>query len=130
MADFLDYEVATVSVAGFPIPVTGLSPGVVDGGPVSVFVAPGVALQVPADEVNASGFTARQFLENCRSHAALRVVTDDRALAASMTVFDLVAVLHFCLALKRESDAQVRRAIRVLLDARNDLIEQVRAGQG
>lgn len=46
MTDFLDYQVATVGVAGFPVPVTGLTSGETNGGLYSVFIAPGIALHV------------------------------------------------------------------------------------
>ena len=126
MTDFLDLQVATVGVAGFPVPVTGLISGEPNGGLYSVFIAPGIALHVAADEVNQSGFTARQFLEQCNDHAALMAVKSDRVLAGSMTIFDLIAALHFCLATRRETLADARRSIEVLLNARKDLIEQVR----
>jgi hypothetical protein len=126
MTDLLDFEVATVGVAGFPLPVTGLTSGEATGDLVSVYIAPGVALHVPAAEVNASGFTARQFLENCSDHAALRAIKADPELASSMTLFDLIAALHFCLAMKRGGDDEARRSIRILLNARKDLIEKVR----
>ena len=126
MTDFLDYQVATVGVAGFPVPVTGLTSGEANGGLYSVFIAPGIALHVAVDEVNQSGFTARQFLERCNDHAASRVVKSDPVLAGSMTVFDLIAALHFCLATKRETDEDVRRSIQALLNARKDLIELMR----
>jgi hypothetical protein len=126
MTDFLDFQVATVGVAGFPVPVTGLTSGEANGGLLSVFIAPGIAVHVVADEVNRAGFTARQFLERCSEHAALKAVTSDPALAGAMTVFDLVAALHFCLATKRETEEDARRSIRMLLNARKDLIELVR----
>ena len=126
VTDFLDYQVATVGVAGFPVPVTGLTSGEANGGLYSVFIAPGVALHVAVDEVNQSGFTARQFLERCNDHAASRVVKSDPVLAGSMTVFDLIAALHFCLATKRETDEDVRRSIQALLNARKDLVELMR----
>lgn len=127
MTDFLDYEVATVDVAGFPLPVTGLTSGVITGALASVYIAPGIALHVAASEVNVSGFTARQFLENCSDHAALRAIKTDPELAKSMTLFDLIAALHFCLAMKRGGDGEVGRSIRILLNARKDLVERVRA---
>lgn len=127
MNDFLDFQVATVGVAGFPVPVTGLTSGELNGGLYSVFIAPNIALHVAADEVNQSGFTARQFLEKCNDHAALQVVNSDAVLAGSMTVFDLIAALHFCLATKRESEEHVRRSVQALLNARKDLIQLVRA---
>lgn len=127
MTDFLDFQVATVGVAGFPVPVTGLTSGELNGGLYSVFIAPGIALHVAADEVNQSGFTARQFIEHCNDHAALRVAKSDAALAGSMTLFDLIAALHFCLATKRETEEDVRRSIQAMLNARKDLIELVRA---
>lgn len=127
MTDFLDFQVATVGVAGFPVPVTGLASGELNGGLCSVFIAPGIAVHVAEDEVNRAGFTARQFLEQCSAHAALKVVKSDPALAASMTVFDVVAALHFCLATKRDSEEEARRSIRLLLNARKDLIDMVRA---
>lgn len=127
MTDFLDFQVATVGVAGFPVPVTGLASGERNGGLCSVFIAPGIAVHVAEDEVNRAGFTARQFLEQCSAHAALKVVKSDPALAASMTVFDVVAALHFCLATKRDSEEEARRSIRLLLNARKDLIDMVRA---
>ena len=126
MTDLLDYQVATVGVAGFPVPVTGLTSGEANGGLYSVFIAPGIAVHVAADEVNQSGFTARQFLERCVDHAALRVVKSDPALAGSLTVFDLVAALHFCLASKRETAEDARRSIEILMNARKDLIKRVR----
>lgn len=126
MTDFLDYEVATVGVANFPLPVTGLTAGTTTGGLASVYIAPGIALHVPTGEVNASGFTARQFLENCRDHVAIRAIKADMDLAKSMTVFDLIAALHFCLATKRDSESDALRSVRILCNARKDLIEQVR----
>ncbi len=126
MTDFLDYQVATVGVAGFPIPVTGLTSGERNGGLYSVFIAPGVALHVAADEVNQSGFTAREFLEQCADHVAMQVAKSDPSLAASMTLFDLVAALHFCLATKRETEEDARRSIAILMNARKDLLEMVR----
>lgn len=126
MTDFIDYEVATVGVASFPLPVTGLTSGDSTGGLASVYIAPGIALHIPADEVNASGFTARQFLENFSTHAVLRVIRADQELVKSITVFDLVAVLHFCLAAKRDGDDEARRSIQILLNARKDLIDLVR----
>ena len=126
MTDLLDYQVATVGLAGFPVPVTGLTSGERNGGLYSVFIAPGIALHVAEDEVNQSGFTARQFLEQCSDHAALKVARADAGLAASMTLFDLVAALHFCLATKRETEAEARRSIEILMNARKDLIDLVR----
>jgi len=127
MTDYLDFQVATVGVAGFPVPVTGLASGELNGGLCSVFIAPGIAVHVTEDEVNRAGFTARQFLEQCGAHAALKVVKADPVLATSMTVFDVVAALHFCLATKRDSEEEARRSIRLLLNARKDLIDMVRA---
>lgn len=126
MTDFLDYQVATVGVAGFPVPVTGLTSGESNGGLYSVFIAPGVAVHVAADEVNQSGFTARQFLEQCADHPALKVAKSDPALAGAMSLFDLVAALHFCLATKRETEDDARRSIAILMNARKDLLELVR----
>ncbi len=126
MTDFLDYQVATVGVAGFPVPVTGLTSGEPHGGLYSVFIAPGIALPVAEDEVNQSGFTARQFLEQCSELAAMKVAKSDPSLAATMTLFDLVAALHFCLATKRETEEDARRSIAILLNARKDLLELVR----
>lgn len=126
MTDFLDYQVATVGVAGFPVPVTGLTSGETNGGLYSVFIAPGIALHVAEDEVNQSGFTARQFLEQCSELAAMKVAKSDPSLAATMTLFDLVAALHFCLATKRETEEDARRSIAILLNARKDLLELVR----
>ena len=48
------------------------------------------------------------------------------AVAAAMTLFDLVAVLHFCLATKRETEDDARRSIAILMNARKDLLELVR----
>ena len=127
MTDFLDYQMATVGVAGFPVPVTGLTSGEANGGLLSVFIAPGIAVHVAVDEVNRAGFTARQFIEQCNDHAALRMVKSDAVLAGSMTVFDLIAALHFCLATKRETEEDIRRSIQALLNARKDLIQLVRA---
>ena len=126
MTDFLDYQVATVGVAGFPVPVTGLTSGETNGGLYSVFIAPGLAVHVAADEVNQAGFTARQFLEQCTYHAAMNAVKSDPSFAASMTLFDLVAALHFCLATRRETEEDARRSIAILLNARKDLLELVR----
>ena len=126
MTDFLDYQVATVGVAGFPVPVTGLTSGETNGGLYSVFIAPGLAVHVAADEVNQAGFTARQFLEQCADHVAMKVAKSDSSLAASMTLFDLVAALHFCLATRRETEEDARRSIAILLNARKDLLELVR----
>ena len=126
MTDFLDYHVATVGVAGFPVPVTGLTSGEPNGGLYSIFIAPGVAVHVAADEVNQSGFTARQFLEQCADHVAMKVAKSDSSLAASMTLFDWVAALHFCLATRRETEEDARRSIAILLNARKDLLELVR----
>lgn len=126
MTDFLDYQVATVGVAGFPVPVTGLTSGESNGGLYSVFIAPGVAVHVAADEVNQSGFTARQFIEKCSEHVAMKVAKTDPSLAPSMTLFDLVAALHFCLATQRETEEDARRSIAILLNARKDLLELVR----
>ena len=126
MTDFIDFQVATVGVAGFPVPVTGLTSGELNGGLYSVFIAPGIALHVAKDEVNQSGFTARQFLEQCDGHAALKAVKSDRVLAGSMTVFDLIAGLHFCLVTKRETEEDARRSIQMLLNARKDLVKLVR----
>lgn len=126
MTDFLDYQVATVGVAGFPVPVTGLTSGETNGGLYSVFIAPGVAVHVAADEVNQAGFTARQFLEQCSEHAAMKVAKTDPSLAASLTLFELVAALHFCLATQRETEEDARRSIAILLNARKDLLELVR----
>lgn len=100
MNDFLDFQVATVGVAGFPVPVTGLTSGELNGGLYSVFIAPNIALHV---------------------------AESDAVLAGSMTVFDLIAALHFCLATKRESEEDVRRSVQALLNARKDLIQLVRA---
>lgn len=126
MTDLLDYHVATVGVAGFPIPVTGLTSGETNGGLYSVFIAPGIALHVAEDEVNQSGFTARQFLEKCSEHAAMKVAKTDPSLAPSMTLFDLVAALHFCLATQRETEDDARRSIAILMNARKDLLAMVR----
>ncbi|MBP7204658.1 MAG: hypothetical protein KBA32_15840 [Propionivibrio sp.] len=126
MTDFLDYQVATVGVAGFPVPVTGLTSGETNGGLYSVFIAPGLAVHVAADEVNQAGFTARQFLEQCADHVAMKVAKSDSSLAASMTLFDWVAALHFCLATRRETEEDARRSIAILLNARKDLLELVR----
>ena len=126
MTDFLDYQVATVGVAGFPVPVTGLTSGETNGGLYSVFIAPGLAVHVAADEVNQAGFSARQFLEQCADHVAMKVAKSDSSLAASMTLFDWVAALHFCLATRRETEEDARRSIAILLNARKDLLELVR----
>ena len=126
MTDFLDYQVATVGVAGFPVPVTGLTSGETNGGLYSVFIAPGLAVHVAADELNQAGFTARQFREQCTDHAAMTAVKSDPSFAASMTLFDLVAALHFCLATRRETEEDARRSIAILLNARKDLLELVR----
>ena len=126
MTDFLDYQVATVGVAGFPVPVTGLTSGETNGGLYSVFIAPGLAVHVAADELNQAGFTARQFLEQCTDHAAMKAVKSDPSFAASMTLFDWVAALHFCLATRRETEEDARRSIAILLNARKDLLELVR----
>ena len=126
MTDFLDYQVATVGMAGFPVPVTGLTSGETNGGLYSVFIAPGLAVHVAADEVNQAGFTARQFLEQCADHVAMKVAKSDSSLAASMTLFDWVAALHFCLATRRETEEDARRSIAILLNARKDLLELVR----
>jgi len=126
VTDFLDYQVATVGVAGFPVPVTGLTSGETNGGLYSVFIAPGLAVHVAADEVNQAGFTARQFLEQCADHVAMKVAKSDPSLAASMTLFDWVAALHFCLATRRETEEDARRSIAILLNARKDLLELVR----
>jgi hypothetical protein len=126
VTDFLDYQVATVGVAGFPVPVTGLTSGETNGGLYSVFIAPGLAVHVAADEVNQAGFTARQFLEQCADHVAMKVAKSDSSLAASMTLFDWVAALHFCLATRRETEEDARRSIAILLNARKDLLELVR----
>ena len=126
MTDFLDYEVATVGVANFPLPVTGLTSGDTAGGLASVYIAPAIALHVPAVEVNLSGFTARQFLETYGDHAALRVIKADQELAKAITVFDLIAVLHFCLAAKRDREDEAKKSIQILLNARKDLIDLVR----
>ena len=126
MTDFLDYQVATVGVAGFPVPVTGLTSGETNGGLYSVFIAPGLAVHVAAEEVNQGGFTARQYLEQCADHVAMKAVKSDPSFAASMTLFDLVAALHFCLATRRETEEDARRSIAILLNARKDLLELVR----
>ena len=126
MTDFLDYQVATVGVAGFPVPVTGLTSGETNGGLYSVFIAPGLAVHVAADEVNQAGFTARQFLEQCADHVAMKVAKSDSSLAASMTLFDWVAALHFCLATRRVTEEDARRSIAILLNGRKDLLELVR----
>ena len=126
MTDFLDYQVATVGVAGFPVPVTGLTSGETNGGLYSVVIAPGLAVHVAADEVTQAGFTARQFLEQCADHVAMKVAKSDSSLAASMTLFDWVAALHFCLATRRETEEDARRSIAILLNARKDLLELVR----
>ena len=56
----------------------------------------------------------------------MKAVKSDPSFAASMTLFDLVAALHFCLATRRETEEDARRSIAILLNARKDLLELVR----
>jgi len=115
-------------IPGFPLPVVGLvAPLPRWQGMVSLHLSKDVALHVRALEVVVQATSFEEFQRLSADSAVGQAVAAVLASEGAVNPFDLVAVTSYCISKGIRSEADIARAVRLILEAYRELARQILA---
>lgn len=115
-------------IPGFPLPVVGLvAPDARWAGMVSLHLSKDVALHVGASDVVVQETRFEDFQQLSADSEVGKAVAAALAAEGEVNPFDLVAVTSYCISKGIRSEADVARAVRLILEAYRELARQILA---
>lgn len=115
-------------IPGFPLPIVGLvAPDGRWPGMVSLHISKDVALHVGASEVTVQDTRFADFQQLSAETVVGKAVVAALAAEGEVNPFDLVAVTSYCVSKGISAEADVARAVRLILEAYRELARQILA---
>ncbi len=115
-------------IPGFPLPIVGLvAPDGRWPGMVSLHISKDVALHVGASEVTVQDTRFADFQQLSAETVVGKAVVAALGAEGEVNPFDLVAVTSYCVSKGISAEADVARAVRLILEAYRELARQILA---